>query len=490
MSSSARILLTMAVAGALGGCEWIAGIEDTSVGVDAGQAVEDAATPGPADAATSGPADGGGIRPDAAVPNGCPEPCIDDAVAQFAYEQGGASGSWVYAEEAPGPLGNTYQEMVLGDQDGTLAWRGPAAAPATIVHCPSAPAYPGCAGVEDKLLLETSEPTVASPALVWIAPANGPGVYRLTGDWRVPPGAPENVPMTLLLVRNSQFDLVLDQRFATRTLPAAFDLEIDALAGDILRLIAIPDEPVPVAVSFYVSGARESGRCQMAALFDREIVGETLAFANLCEPSRAFQDSSDISSSCAAPAPLCPPTTDILLENGIRGHARAFVEGASIRYEGPPTRYAGDWTVQFWAYLDSQGSWTTETLLADHDCATEGGVGVRRYHLGAGTSELFFDVTYPDPARDRCADGPETVTATVSEDAWHFFRLTRSTSTQTLALCIDGLPVDDTFVPGDVDMSATEPMWLGRNVTYNPAYFRGSLADLRVFERSLPCSRP
>jgi hypothetical protein len=427
------------------------------------------------------------VPPDAAVPTNCPEPCLFDAVADFAYSPDAISGSWVYAEEVPSPFGTTYSEMRLETRsDGTQAFVGQGS-PA-FVHCPSYPGYVNCNGVEDKLLFETTEPGAHHPALVWLAPQDTRTAYRLSGDWRVPSNTPTDTPMSLLLVRNSQFDSMLDERFFTRTMPAAFDFEIDVQPGEILRLIAISGDAshAPLALSLYVSEAQNPGRCQMATSFD-DPGGSAILFPNLCASS-SFLDNVESDTACPNPEPTCPATVTALPPTGIQGRARTFGEGASIEYQGPPNSYRGDWTVQFWAYLDSAGSWTTETLLADQDCLTEGGIGVYRYLFDTESSEMDFDAYYDDSMFDRCLAGPARVTTSVSNDEWHFFRLARSTATETMSVCVDGQPVGDVFVPGTADMSATESMWLGRNVTYEPAYFRGRLADLRVFDRALPCA--
>jgi hypothetical protein len=373
--------------------------------------------------------------------------------------------------------------------DGTMAYVGSGPGSPAIVHCPSYPGYSNCAGVEDEILFETTAPGGNQPALAWIVPQEARRRYRLSGDLRIPPNAPTDVPMTLLLVRNSRLDTVLEKQFLTSTEPTAFDVEVDLQPSDILRLIAFPGDamPVPVALRFYVSEAASPGRCEMTTFFEEVSLG-TPELSNRCASS-PFVDQAEAGMACPDPGPQCPPTTDSLPPNGVRGRARAFVEGASVQYQGPPNDYTGDWTVQFWAYLDSAGSWTTETLLADHDCATERGISVSRFSAGTD-SALFLDAFYENPESDRCVTGPATIGTTVSNDEWHFIRLTRSTATETMSVCIDGTYRRNAPVPGNADMSATEPTWLGRAVTYSPAYFRGRLADLRVFGEALPCSAP
>ncbi|HWN67020.1 MAG TPA: hypothetical protein VNM90_05240, partial [Haliangium sp.] len=269
------------------------------------------------------------LPPDAAVPTGCPEPCLADAVRDFAYSPDAVSAPWLYAEETPSVLGTSYTEMSIETRgDGTQVYVGGVGSPA-IVHCPSHPTYASCVDVADKLLFETTEPGAHHPALVWIPSASARTTYRVSGDWRIPSSAPTDVPVTLLLVRNSQFDSVLDERFFTRKLPAAFDFEIDVQPGDILRLIAIAGDAshAPLALSFYVSGTDNNGSCQMATRF--EVAPDSgLQFTNLCDPS-TFKDNSDTDTACPDPAPLCPATTEIIAP-GVPGNARAFVEGASM----------------------------------------------------------------------------------------------------------------------------------------------------------------
>lgn len=474
MNANAPLLLSLA--GVLGGCHWVAGIGDTTVAEDAGQPSGDASL---ADAPAGDGMDAGVLR-------ACPEPCVADAVAQFAFQQGGTSEAWRYLEEHRGAFGTDSREMSLASRDAALLWTGSGAQAPAIVHCPSSPADPGCEGVGDKLLLESGDAGNTYPALGWTVPENAAGRYRLAGDWRVAPSAPTGVAVTLLLVRNSRFDSVLEERFTTRSQPAAFDLEVDVLPGDVVRLIAIPDDAlrVPLAVSFYVSEARSPGQCQMASNFAP--APDSVVFPDLCG-SASFQDGSDTDTTCENPDPLCPPTSDLPAPPGVPGRARHFETGASVGYLGAPNRYDGDFSVQFWGNLLFGGN-GLETVLGDADCA--GGLRLLRQHrVGTISSDIRLDVFYPDPVSEGCPDGGGAITTRLIEEEWRFFRITRSTATGTVRLCIDGAFVGAALVPGDADMSATEPMWLGRDPP-SPAAFRGAIADLRVFDVALPCAEP
>lgn len=436
--------------------------------------------------------DGGGPGvPDAdpgPPPTGCPAPCVADAVRDFSTEQGGTNSLWLYAEDTREQYATSWSEMKIENRNGLQVWAGGALPAPAIVHCPSSDGYEGCSGVEDKLLFET-HPGGNLPTLVWIPNVPMATTYRMSGDWSVSPDAPADAPMTLLVVRGSLFDSGLDERFTTRTLPTTFDFDMDVLPGDFVRLVAITThtETVPLAVSFYVSGPRDTGACQAATRFDGD---DPAVFPDLCGPE-SFKDNFDETDTCEFPSGGCPATAADATPTGVSGSARKFVTGSSLVYQGEPNDYDGDWTVQFWAYLDGGEVSSDEALLSDQDCAAERGIGVHRVHLGSSaSSEIRFEALFEHPTLDRCNIGPTGITTSVLEDEWHFYRLARSTARASLSLCIDGLYVSEVGIPADADISPPGPMWLGRNATRAPARFRGKLADLRVFDRALPCSPP
>ena len=113
MKRSTVIPLPMAVTAFcdLAGCEWIAGIEDTTIALDAMRPA-DATLPAdanlPADGRMTnrpnggggGEPDGGSVSPDAS--GGCPTPCpYNDAFGDFDGTQNGRNGRWRYVEVQP-----------------------------------------------------------------------------------------------------------------------------------------------------------------------------------------------------------------------------------------------------------------------------------------------------------------------------------------------------------------------------------------------------
>lgn len=420
----------------------------------------------------------GGVPPDV-----CPDPCISDAVADFVYDEGAASSSWVYVQDVGGPLGTDYSEMRLATRDGHQVYVGGAGelSDPAIVSCAATPEYPGCAGVEDKLLLEIATAGNAAPALIWPVPTDDPArTYRVSGTWRVPPGAPTNLPMRLLLVRNSRFDTVLDESFLSSAEPRRFDLEVDVQPGDFLRLVVLAESPVrvPLAISFYVSGAQEPSQCQVTSFFEEDAAMAPLQFPNRCAET-VFQDqSSDGAETTSNPAP-----------SGIPGFARGFVDGSEIVHAAPALDYSGDFTVQFWALLQAQGPDIPETLVSDHDCAAKRGIHVYRDRTDFASSVVTFDVYFDDPGID-CDTTPMSITPSVSSGAWHLFRITRSMERGVVSVCVDGAYAGEQAVPEDADISGNQPLRLGRDASAEAPHFLGAFADLRVFSVALPCPAP
>jgi hypothetical protein len=468
---STRTLLSIATAAcALSGCEWIAGIEDTSAGSDAALPDRDAALPD-RDAA---PPDR-----DAAVPTVCPTPCLASAVEEFAYDQGGTTGRWSYLETQPDPRGASGSEMYLATLGAAeQAWVGTSTPPPAILFCPDYPDAPQCAGMADTLSLVTTSdaPDVNHPSLLWTAPYTG--TFRLSGAWRSPDDAPTGVPQTLIISRSSRLDSVLFERSSSSPAPAAFDLEIHALAGDLLALTAFANAPagVPVGVRFHISEGQSAGLCQMATQFLEDGSGN---FPDLCRTNAAFVDNAGSGITCDTSP--CPATQEALPPFG-GGRARRFVEGSSMEYAGGLNDYSGDWTVQFWANLDGTGV-SEQWLLADFDCAQQGGLAV--FH---DTVDLYFELLHEDPARDYCAGtAPKLVRIpSPAPGTWHFFRMVRDRDAGTVRVCMDGEQRGTIAVPSEARMPSAVPMSLGRR-DGRLAYFRGALHDLRVFQQALPC---
>lgn len=423
--------------------------------------------------------DGGNDEPDASPSLVCPGQCLADAVADFKDVQG----EWFYMTHNGDTLGFVFINMTFGDLEGTNAWYGAFEPTPAILSCASSPDYPGCAGVGDKLLFEAT--ATNSPTLSWAGNSQTRTIYRISGEWRVPPGAPRDKVVRLRVVRNGVLDVLHQDGISTEEAAGAFDFEIDAFPNDRIRLLAISDDintRVPLALSFFVSETPSPSACLIALDFPPDDGVETL-FENACDNGFAFAHS-DSAQSCSNPNPSCPRTEHTNGPPGLLRHARKFVAGSSLVHDLDITDYSGDFTVQFWAYFDDNAT-DIEMMLSDANCFAETGINVYRAPATTGTSQIHFEAYYPDDMADRCLLGPASLTATVTNGAWHFFRLSRSVETQSMTVCVDGNYAGNTPLPA-VDMSADNPMRLGRDAL-SPAVFRGNLADVRVYKRALPC---
>jgi hypothetical protein len=245
MKTSAPTLLPVMVTSicALSGCEWIAGIENTTVGMDAMP---------PADAAL--PGDGG---PDDASPRDvCPAPCAGDAYGDFSNEQGGTSGQWRYVEVQPEQPDSPYVDMTFTIFPGpTVGWIGTGLVEPSMALCNAPRSEPPCLEMEKVLALTTPGDTADAhhPALLWIAPADGR--YLVTCEGRVSSVAPA-APTTIQLTRNSHSEVLYEEAPTLTITPYEFNVEVDAVTGDpiVLSVTATTSEAVTVGVNFFVTG--------------------------------------------------------------------------------------------------------------------------------------------------------------------------------------------------------------------------------------------
>ncbi|HUS64676.1 MAG TPA: LamG-like jellyroll fold domain-containing protein, partial [Kofleriaceae bacterium] len=58
---------------------------------------------------------------------------------------------------------------------------------------------------------------------------------------------------------------------------------------------------------------------------------------------------------------------------------------------------------------------------------------------------------------------------------------------EKFTFCIDGELKSEYDLGASYDVTSDTPPYLGRNVTYNPAYFAGTLDEVRAFSVALPC---
>jgi hypothetical protein len=253
-SASALLPAIIVTLGALGGCEWIAGIENTTIGLDAMRPA-DAALPADGSTMTSpdgggGEPDGGGDRPDAAVD--CPEPCVvdDDAFADFDGNQTGANGRWLYAELQPET--NSYVPMAPVSVNGVPGFQGTGTPRPSLTYCATTDTPP-CFELPGLLALATTAPDAHHPALRWIAPELG--LYSVSAFYKVSSVAPM-VETTVMLTLNDQ-STVLDSRTEVLTIGGnQLYAEPELAVGDaiVLSAIATTDTSVSVGVNVTITG--------------------------------------------------------------------------------------------------------------------------------------------------------------------------------------------------------------------------------------------
>jgi len=406
----------------------------------------------------------------------CPAPCQGDPVEDFNFEQGGANGRWSYLAQATEVNGAGFQELTQGSFDGVDAFVlvddiGPA-----ILRCTTDSSAAVCAGVGDSMVLIPTADDPTQPALGFRAPSNG--TYRLIGSFRLPDGYDEGVQQQFLVSRNSRDDLLSSSVYLTSVEPATLSVDVDALAGDQVLLSLLPSQSAgsgPIAFSFGVTllGGEDifPGRCMFAATFEDDGLEDACGGANL----------ENLNDGGKGGPGLTEPGESVNQEHG---GARVFRESQYIRSTGAPMDYRGDFTVQYWSRLDEpQASFSTVPFADRHGLARGGVIFV------LDDVDAFMQACY---MWDDGTDPPDPLSACIvgeppRDGMWHFTRLSRSAESGRISLCIDGVLQGSDTAPGAFDMSTDQAPHMGRNVDFEPAYFGGSLDDVRVIRRALPC---
>lgn len=428
-----------------------------------------------------------GVVPDAMIHATCPEPCVGDAVADFATDQ--SVGDWSYRELLPVPdfvpppgepdypPQRELEIMTYGPlgTSGLSAWTGTGDPAPAIASCTSDVTDERCEGVVQRLLLlPTTEAREAHhPALNWLSRETG--IYRVSVDWRMSGKATPGAPGAMLLARNQEWDSLHYQPYASSTDVATFELEVDALQGDLISLVALAKDSssAPQGVNVFITDRRRNDQCQMAVRF---LGGSTTGrYTDECSPGGSLVEAG---------------TTNTVLDNdrppGAIGLPRVFGSGSYLLYDGSsPNDYSGSWTVQFWATLEAPAN--REWLLYDIDCNERGGVSVST----DGTS-MSFAVASLDGETDYCggAPGPHEISFPFAPAAetWHFYRMVRDKDKGTLTVCVDGQKRGERALPADTEIGAATPLYVGHNPALPGAGFQGKLTDLRVYSRALPCT--
>ena len=253
-STSALLPVTIATIGALGGCEWIAGIENTTIGVDAMRPADAAL---PADGSMTnrpdgGETDGGAGIPDAAVVRSCPEPCAGDAYADFDGQQGGINGRWRYVEVQTDGRYVDMEYTLLPDASG--GWLGTGSGPPTIEFCGAGAPDTRCFELDSSLALTSNGPDGNHPALMWTAETDGS--YLITGAWRGSSTAPAIETLVTITHNAGPVQNPVDsQQFPLTATAHPFDRDVELAAGDniVVSVQPVEDGSVSVGVEFFIS---------------------------------------------------------------------------------------------------------------------------------------------------------------------------------------------------------------------------------------------
>lgn len=415
----------------------------------------------------------GGVGGDASVSQ-CPSPCFGDLAADFVpMEQGNGALAWRYLEDGRGPSGVDYDALEWGAHEGADAFVAAGGSPPAIVSCGGAEI---CAGVSGHLLA-ISDPEGGGSDATFELTATDDAVYRIMGSYRSPDGVSSTSAHRFWISRRSRYDVLADGEFFPSTSEGTFDVTASLLANDPVRITLIGgSESVAVALSAYATnGGTFPGDCQLALTFD----GGSLTDA--CSGT-SFAAESD---SIADPDPGAPSTGASF--DASHGDAMVFVEGQQVRSLGPALDHRGDFTVQLWARFEEGAMNVTGTLFTD---ATSEDPPGGAYLRGDLDGTMYFGTFYEDPMCDMGICDVFAMATRPTDGGWHFYRLVRRTSDETMRLCIDGRLVGSTPVPGDVDLTTAYPPYIGRNVVFNPAYFVGAIDEVRVFSSALPCGAP
>lgn len=415
----------------------------------------------------SGGGDGGGGDIDGSVPvSDCPEPCAGDAAADFGEEQG-ANEVWYYLRDLGSANGADYEEMIFGTWGELNAWTNGTEGPA-VANCTGQNGA-GCEGLDGFVLLVPG-PDDERPALAFRAPETA--TYSITGAARIADGGPTDVPVQILFSRAGRHDAVALQTIRTSVDDVGIAGLVPALEGDEITISIGSDVEIPpIGIRLFFTRVDEGAgafpaTCQVAVRFDSD--------APLAEGCNGVEIS-DLTDGIADPDP--GPSSSGPGPSARLGDARAFVEGQYLRLGGAPLDYSGEFTIQFWAKIVNPPF--GPGLYADWNTDVKGGVG-----FFADYDSDLVDFCYMAHGAEELEQCDQT-TRPVDEN-WHFWRGVRKGGSYTL--CIDGVEKISAPIAAGLNMTSDEAPRVGRNVVYNPAYFDGSIDDVRVFSEALPCS--
>ena len=407
---------------------------------------------------------GGGDGPgggDAMAPTSCPAPCVGDAVADFSES---SQDVWAYLDDDRNLLGLNYAAMTW---DGS-AWAGVGDPAPTI----------GRDGDRLTITSTVMTPGHHDPALAFAVATTG--LYRVSGELRLADGASAGAMQRLRVSRNFRHDSLYDLDYIPSASGSVYDLDVELLAGERYLVSASPSgdgDPAVLSASSYISGPRplSESTCLMAYTFDG---------------SDPMTDSCRNLTLVGCPNPTGDPGPEWSRPTTTTGAAPQFGNALHFAQEqclATPVAmdWSGDFTLQFWMKIEDDDPtatlhWPYGDVMGDMECAVGGGLKVS---LGSGIFGVYFFMDGDD-----CTTGFTTAAEFdhATDQAWHFYRITRSTATDKLQVCVDGALAGEVATRPDVDISSGETFHFGNFGTWYPE-LTGGYDDVRAFKRALPC---
>lgn len=296
-------------------------------------------------------------------------------------------------------------------------------------------------------------------------------------------------PASVMVSRTSRLDTVAVGELSG---PGSVTGVVDLLAGEralvTVAPAADPGGSVSVGANVRVSrviGAEPLEDCQLAATFPDESPFALGCSMNTLTEGGGTSDSTRSS----GPSPA-------------HGDGRTWARTArGLRAVGERMDYSGDFTIQLWLLVDSlefdPPTVYSDTSRGSPELASGVALTLNRAVAVGPPNVARASYVFPeppmgpsdDPAISCSLEGICTGTieaAIPALDEWHFYRIVRRADLDEIRLCIDGELVGSAPLDGDVDISSQTDLKLARFDEFRDALI-GSLDDVRVFSRALPC---
>ena len=427
----------------------------------------------------------------------CTDPCQTDAILDFsASTQGEGVWQWRYLKDTRDALGIDYRELTLGEYEGWTAWTE-ASPPPAIVGCAHAEREI-CAGVRDRLLLITEPPGVTDGGdPILSATAQATTTYRISGTYRTPAGETRAEPLEFFVSRNTRSDMIERLSFIPSIHEGHFSIPVDVVNGDQLLVGVRPARGTtmiaPIALDVQIS--RDLEKLPLADCLYHLTFDEDQPFVDRCQGT--LIDASGPNFSVDSPSP------------NLR-EARRIPPGSALYSQPVWLDYREDFTVQMWLQIDSAHDNDT-VIYRDH-----GGMIPQR----AGGVALFMNMDrvsstapqtitalfmYVDPYNGAIPNSDPNINCFSTEGvvvcvgklsvelpplgSWHHYRIVRSTASNRVSFCIDGIEIATATVSGEAHLTANTSPIIGHSLFGPPdRRFSGSIDDLRILRRALPCT--